>query len=175
MTSGRFIEEHYRATMVGLEPSTRVRDESYLRTHILATFGDRTLASIDYTDCQAWVNQLSTRRAPATVVKAAQIMGKVMKRRSGGVGDRTTRWRRCRCPRSRSRMTSVSGGPRLTHWPTPSARSARGTRSWCGWGCYGGANRRAAALGWTDLDVLRRTLTVSQKVIDVSAGMVEGP
>jgi hypothetical protein len=53
MTLRRFVEEHYRATMVGLEPSSRVRDESYLRTHILPTFGDRTLASIDYTDCQA--------------------------------------------------------------------------------------------------------------------------
>ena len=65
--------------MVGLEPSTRALDESYLRSHILPAFGDRPRATIGYSDCQAWVNELSTRRAPATVVKAAQIMGKVMK------------------------------------------------------------------------------------------------
>lgn len=65
--------------MVGLEATTKARDESYLRTHILPVFGDRPLASIDYSTCQAWVNELTTRKAPATVVKAAQIMGKVMK------------------------------------------------------------------------------------------------
>ena len=41
MTLARFVDEHYRATMVGLEPSSRVRDESYLRNHILPAFGDR--------------------------------------------------------------------------------------------------------------------------------------
>lgn len=65
--------------MVGLEASTHARGESRLRTHILPAFGNRQLITIDYADCQAWVDELSTRRAPATVVKAAQIMGKVMK------------------------------------------------------------------------------------------------
>lgn len=59
---------------MGLEPTTRSRDESSLRTHILPVFGDRPLATIDDTACQAWVNELCTRRSPATVVKAAEIM-----------------------------------------------------------------------------------------------------
>ena len=64
--------------MVHLELTSRARDESYLRTHILPDFGSFPVANIDYASCQAWVAELSTRRAPATVVKAAQIMNKVM-------------------------------------------------------------------------------------------------
>jgi hypothetical protein len=79
MTFAQFLTDQYRPTMVSLAASTRGRDESYLRTHILPTFGARPLATIDYAACQSWVNELSTRKAPATVVKAAQIMGKVMK------------------------------------------------------------------------------------------------
>ena len=67
ITFARFVDEHYRTTMVGLEPGTRVRDESYLRSHILPAFADRPLATIGYSDCQSWINELSTRRAPATV------------------------------------------------------------------------------------------------------------
>lgn len=52
---------------------------------MLPTFGARQLAVIDYSVCQAWVNELSSRRAPATVVKAAQILGKVLE--GGGPGE----------------------------------------------------------------------------------------
>ena len=76
---GDFVEARFRPTLVTLEPSTRVVNESYLRTHVLSAFGDKPLSAIDYAMCQAWVNELSTRKAPSTVVKAAQIMGKVMK------------------------------------------------------------------------------------------------
>lgn len=79
ITLARFVDEDYRRTMLGLEPSTRATNESYLRSHVLPVFGNRPLATIDYAGCQAWVNEMATRKAAATVVKAAQIMGKVMK------------------------------------------------------------------------------------------------
>jgi hypothetical protein len=62
-----FVDRQYRPTMIDLEATTRARDESYLRTHILPTFCSVPLAYIDYASCQAWVGELSTRRAAATV------------------------------------------------------------------------------------------------------------
>jgi integrase len=176
MTLGRFVEEHYRATMVGLEASTRARDESSLRTHILPAFGNRQLVTIDYADCQAWVNELSTRRAPATVVKAAQIMGKVMK----------AAVRAKRIPHNP--MTDVSL-PTVTDpddiYLTPAqvetladAMDAVGPqfRALVWLGCYAGPRiGELLALRWSDIDVLHRTVTICRKVIEVSgAGLVEG-
>jgi len=176
ITLGRFVAEEYRATMVGLEPSTRVRDESYLRSHILPAFRDRPLVTIDYSDCQAWVNELSTRRAPATVVKAAQILGKILK----------TAVRAKRIPHNPMAEVSL---PTVTDpedvYLTPAqvetfadAMSEVGPR-YCAliWlGCYGGPRiGELLALRWTDIDALRRSVTISRKVIEVSgAGMVEG-
>ena len=176
ITLARFVEEHYRATMVGLEPSTRVRDESYLRNHILPAFGDRALAGISYSDCQAWVNELTTRRAPATVVKAAQIMGKVMKT--------AVRARRI----AHNPMTEVSlptvadpDDVYLTPAQVETLADAMGAvgpryRALVWLGCYGGPRiGELLALRWSDIDLLRRTVTISRKVIEVSgAGMVEG-
>ncbi|MDP9389111.1 MAG: N-terminal phage integrase SAM-like domain-containing protein [Actinomycetota bacterium] len=64
-----FVEQAFLPTRTGLELTSQARDLSYLRTHILPVFGDRPIASIDYADCQAWVNDLATRRAAATVVR----------------------------------------------------------------------------------------------------------
>ena len=176
MTLARFVDDHYRATMVGLEPSSRVRDESYLRSHVLPVFGDRPLVSIEYSECQAWVNELSTRRAPATVVKAAQIMGKVMK----------TAVRARRIPYNPMAEVSL---PRVQDpddtYLTPAQVEALADamdevgpryRALVWLGCYGGTRiGELLALRWSDLDVLRRTITISKKVIEVSgAGMVEG-
>ena len=177
ITLARFVDEHYRATMVGLEPSTRVRDESYLRSHILPTFGDRPLANIGYSDCQAWVNELSTRRAPATVVKAAQIMGKVMKTavRSRRIANN---------PMAEVSLPTVTepDDVYLTPAQVEMLADAMGEvgpryRALVWLGCYGGPRiGELLALRWSDLDVLRRMVTISRKVIEVSgAGMVEGP
>jgi Phage integrase, N-terminal SAM-like domain len=86
-----FVEQKFRPTMIDLEPTSRARDDSYLRTHILPVFGRLPISAIDYSACRAWVNELSTRRAPATIVKAAQIMNKVMTTaRTLGSGERRT-------------------------------------------------------------------------------------
>jgi integrase len=71
--------EKCRTTTVDLRPSTLARDESYYRNHLEPTFGATALAAIDHTAVKAWVAKLSASDlAPATVVKAAQIMGKTM-------------------------------------------------------------------------------------------------
>ncbi len=68
----------WTATMAANRPSTRARDASYLRTHILPVFGDRALSSITHLEVRAWVAELSTRKAPATVRLAAQMLAKIM-------------------------------------------------------------------------------------------------
>ncbi len=66
-------------TTVNLRPSSRARDESYARNHLLPRFGAMRLAAIDHTAVTTWVADLTASGlAPATVVKAAQILGKTM-------------------------------------------------------------------------------------------------
>jgi integrase len=72
--------EQWRSTTVNLRSSSRARDESYLRNLILPTFGRQLVGEIDHLEVRRWVSELSASgRAPATVVKAAQILGKVIR------------------------------------------------------------------------------------------------
>ncbi|HEX8769864.1 MAG TPA: tyrosine-type recombinase/integrase [Acidimicrobiales bacterium] len=176
ITFASFVEKDYRPTMVSLEPSSRARDESYMRTHLLPTFGALPLVAIDYVACQAWVNELATRRAPATVVKAAQIMGKVMK-------TAVRAHRVVSNPMAEVSLPTVeeSEDVYLTPAQVEALADAMGEvgaryRALVWLGCYGGPRiGELLALRWTDLDFLRRTVTISRKVIEVSgAGMVEG-
>jgi integrase len=62
---------------VDLRPSTRDRDWSYARAHLLPTFGAVRLADIDHATVQTWVASLAAQGlAPSTVVKARQILSK---------------------------------------------------------------------------------------------------
>lgn len=69
---------HYLATTLNQRESTRVRDESYLRSLILPTFGDDALGAIEPLGVRRWVAELARRRAPATVGKAYQILARIM-------------------------------------------------------------------------------------------------
>jgi integrase len=69
----------WQATTVNLRSSSRARDDSYLRSLILPTFGPLPIGDIDHLLVRRWVAELSASgRAPATVVKAAQVLGKIM-------------------------------------------------------------------------------------------------
>jgi integrase len=72
--------EVWFANTVNLRASTRARDESYARSLILPTFARRRLGTIDHDTVQQWVADLTARGyAPSTVVKAHQILGKVLR------------------------------------------------------------------------------------------------
>jgi integrase len=78
----RFAEwaTQWQDSTVNLRASSRARDDSYLRSLILPTFGPVPVADIDHLAVRRWVADLSASgRAPATVVKAAQILGKIMR------------------------------------------------------------------------------------------------
>jgi integrase len=67
------------STTTNLRPTTRARDETLLRLHALPRFGDMPLAAIRQLEVRAWVAELSAKGlAPATVVKAYQLFGKVL-------------------------------------------------------------------------------------------------
>jgi integrase len=78
----RFEEwfDRWWTTTVNLRPSTRARDESYARNHLLPHFGTMQLAAIDHFAIRSWVAELAASGlAPATVVKAHQLIGKVLR------------------------------------------------------------------------------------------------
>jgi integrase len=70
----------WEATTVHLRPSSRGRDEAYLRNHVLPRFGAMRLDAIGALDVREWVADLSrSGLAPATVHKAYQTLSKVMR------------------------------------------------------------------------------------------------
>jgi site-specific recombinase XerD len=68
------------ATTVDLRASTRARDDNHARRHLLPRYGSTPLGRIDHLAVQAWVSDLSASGlAPATVVKAGQLLGKSLR------------------------------------------------------------------------------------------------
>ena len=69
---------------VNLRPSSRVRDETYLRRHLLPAFGRMPLNAIRRSDIQAWVRSLSDEKAlaPRTVRECHRILGGIMREAS---------------------------------------------------------------------------------------------
>jgi len=72
--------QQWSATTVNLKPSSRARDDSYLRNHVLPAFGQAPLARISHLDVRAWVADLNAKGlAPATVHKAYQTLAKTLR------------------------------------------------------------------------------------------------
>ena len=70
----------WQPTTVNLRPSSRARDDSYLRNHVLPSFGGVRLNAIGRLDVAAWVTELGGKGlAPATVRKAYQTLSKAMR------------------------------------------------------------------------------------------------
>lgn len=60
------------------EASTLDRDERMWRNHVLPTFGTWRLCDISYLDVQGWVNSLDGPLAPSSVIKAFQILDRML-------------------------------------------------------------------------------------------------
>jgi hypothetical protein len=71
--------DEWWATTTDLAPTTRVRDESVLRHHVLPAFGALALADVGQLDVRSWVADLvASGLAPTTVHKAYQVLSKAM-------------------------------------------------------------------------------------------------
>lgn len=74
-----WVEEWWETT-VHLRPSTRERDLTYIRKYILPEFGDVPLSKVIQFDIRKWVAALAAGGfAPATIKKACQLLGKIMR------------------------------------------------------------------------------------------------
>lgn len=67
-------------TTVSLRPSSRARDESYTRNHVLPVWGDVKLKDIDYMSVREWISDVVDKDlAPSTVQKIHQCLAKPLR------------------------------------------------------------------------------------------------
>lgn len=76
--------ERVLASRINLRPSSRTRDETYLRRHVLPTFGNVLLNAIRRSDVQDWVHSLSRDKglAPRTVKECYRILAGILREAS---------------------------------------------------------------------------------------------
>jgi integrase len=61
------------------ELTSTARDQSIMRTHVVPRWGDVPLVKIDHSSVQAWVAELSSRRAADTVRKSHGLLASVLR------------------------------------------------------------------------------------------------
>ncbi|WP_433787555.1 tyrosine-type recombinase/integrase [Actinomycetospora sp. CA-101289] len=160
----------------GTEATTRARDESIMRTHVLPRWGGWQLAKIDHLSVQSWVTQLGSRRSPATVAEAFRLTSSVLR---SAVRNRLIAFNPCeevRLPKRRKqdhddRVISKQDLSELLLPAVPERyRAFVATAAWAGlrWGETAGL--RADAL---DLD--HRRLRVIRVVVEVSGSTAFKP
>jgi integrase len=162
------------ATTTNLRPSTRARDEMALRLYALPRFGDMPLAAIRQLEVRAWVADLSTRSlAPATILKAYQLFGKVMAAAVDAGYLAQTPCRNVPLPRvEREEMRFLTPAEIVTLAEAirPSYRALVLT------GAYGGLRiGELAGLRRGRVDLLRGTVEVAEIITEVSGRLHVGP
>jgi len=169
----RAWSEQWTSTTVANRPSTRARDASCLRTHVLPMFGDREIGGITHIEVRAWVAELSTRKAPATVHKAFQIMAKILDSAvDGGLIPSN--------PCSRVPLPRVEHEEMRYLTPVQVAALADAIhpryRALVLVGAYGGLRiGELAGLRRGRVDVLRNRIEVAEIVVEVSGHLTFGP
>jgi integrase len=165
--------DRWRATAVHLRPSTRARDDAYLNSLIRPTFAGRLLCDIDRLSIAQWVAQVSTDHAPATVVKAHQILSKLLRAAVDAGMLPSNPCERVALPRiERHEMRFLEPGEVAALADAIDARY----RAVVLLGCYGGLRAgelfglRAGAV-----DPLRRRVTVSEICVEVRGQITFGP
>lgn len=166
--------EQWWPSTVNLRPSSRARDESYARNHLLPHFGTMPLAAIDHTAVAVWLAELNASDlAPATVVKAAQILNKTMVAAVHNNMLRANPVANVDLPRiERREMLFLTPAQVATLADTidPRYRALVLTGAYCGlrWGELAGLERAR-------VDLLHRRIEVLEIATDVSGHIVIGP
>jgi integrase len=151
-----------------------VRDETYLRLYMLPRFGDLPLAAIEQRDVRAWVADLTARGlAPATVVKAYHLLGKVL---AGAVDAGMI----ARSPCRRVSLPKVEREEMRFLTPVEIARLADAIRpryrALVLVGAYGGLRiGELAGLRRKRVDLLRGTVEVAEIMTEVAGRLQIGP
>jgi integrase len=163
------------ATRLNRRASTRARDDAYLRSLILPSFGGQEIASIQPHEIRQWISGLEKRSyAPATIAKAYQILSRCFRVAvTDGLISRTP-CREIKLPRNdqvEKRFLSPAEVEHLANSIEDRYRTLVLT------GAYTGLRfGEMAALRCDDLDPLRRTLRVDEQLSrQGSSAMVIGP
>lgn len=161
-------------TRRGVRPSTRARDESYLRNQILPYFGARPLASLSPSDFEVWIGELESKGlAASTIVKGWQIAGAVLRLavRDGLIARTPARDVELpRIERSEPRIVDVETVFSIAE-AMPGLRDGVMVLTMAFAGLRFG---EAAGLWVEDLDLLRRRLTVRRNAADVNGHVIIG-
>ena len=180
LTRGLYVDPH--AGRVQLAPyaqrwldsrndeiTTRARDASIMRTHVVTRWGTWPLGTIDHTGVQQWVSDLAAQLSPATVAEAHRLLSAVLR---AAVRDRLLAVDPCegiKVPRRRKRDTAdqVIDRDTVRHHLLPAVpdryRALVATAAGTGmrWG-------ELAGLCDDALDPERRTIRVIRTVVEVS-------
>jgi integrase len=99
-----------------LRPSTRARDESYLKNHVIPAFGEMAVAGIQKIDVQSWVRFLSEDKglAPRTVRECYRIMRGIMEEAVDHRLITQTPCRRISLPRIENKERRYLSAPRVS-------------------------------------------------------------
>lgn len=156
---------HYATTTLHHRATTRARDESYLRVHVLPAFGDLPIGRIDPMDVQQFVGQLSASRAPATVAIAYQLLSRIMAAavESGYISRSPCRGVKLpRVERVEMKFLSAPQLEQLAEAVPPSYRALVLTTGYTGlrWGEAAGLKRKR-------LNLLKGTLDVAEVLTEV--------
>lgn len=166
--------EDWWPTTANLRPSTRARDRVYLDRYILPTLGARPIGSVAQLDVKTWVSGLTARGlAPATVVKAYQILGKLLRAAVDADMLVKTPCRSVPLPRvEREEMRFLSPAEASRLADTIDARY----RALVLVGAYGGLRiGELAGLRRQRVDLLAGTVDVAEIVVEVGGHLTMGP
>jgi integrase len=177
--------DRWRVTRVNLRPSTRERDDGYLDRYILPTFGSMYLSAIDHMSVEEWVAELTGRGpkpwsanrkrrplSPATVVKAQQILSKILAQavRAGRISANPCDGVRLpRIEREEMRFLTVKQVEMLADCISPRYRALVLL------GAYGGLRiGELAGLRRGRVDILRNRVEVAEIVVELKGHLTFG-
>jgi integrase len=161
-------------TTVDLRASSRARDESVLRTHVLPAFGAVPIGRIEHLAVREWVASLTARGyAPTTVHKAHQVLSKALR---VAVDARRLRYNpadNVPLPRVEREEMRFLGPREIAHLAEHIDPRYRHFVLLAG---YSGLRvGEIAGLTWAHVDLLRRSVDVVQNVVEVNGTLVVNP
>ena len=170
----RPIAEQWMAGRAALRTTTRARDRSYLDSLILPHLGDKPVGSVQPSDLEAWIADLTAEgKAPATIQKAYQIASGVFRL---AVRDRLIALSPARdvqlprIERSEPKALTVDEVMALADAIDPRYRALVLV------GAFGGLRiGELAGLQLGDVDPLRSLIRVRRTASDVQGRVIVGP
>jgi integrase len=164
------VAADWAAGRLDVRPSTRTRDEAYLRSLIAPTFGRRTLKEITRPGVRAWIRDLDDRGyAAATIRKGYQLLASILDFAvAGGLIPKSPASKVAlpRIKRVERRFLSVEEVERLAAATGRYATYVR-TLAYC---VPRPGEARAVRVG--DLDLFRRRMSITRTMVELNGGRI---